>query len=84
MILSIGFDSMPRSTEAKAANATINVELPKSYSYRLGLLHVELDRTRKDVITEAFDDLFRKYEKKGVLKPSAADLATRTLQGDKP
>lgn len=75
---------MARSSEAKTGNATINVELPKAYSYRLGLLHVELDRTRKDLIAEAFDDFFKKYEKKGVLKPSAADLATRTLQGEQP
>lgn len=75
---------MPRSPQTKATTTPINVELDKSYAYKLGLLHVELNRKRKDVVAEALDDLFVKYEKKGILKPSKADLATRTLRGDKP
>ena len=52
--------------------------------YKIGLIHAATRKTKKVLAEEAYDLLIAKYEREGILEPSAAEIATRTLQGDQP
>lgn len=62
--------------------ALVSAKLPKRYNRFIGRIANEADLHRWEVIAEALDDVFAKYEKSGVLKLTAAERAERTLKGE--
>lgn len=62
----------------------VGANLPPVYHYKLALIAAHSGEDKKFHIAEAMDDLFKKYEKMGVLVPTAAEIAERTLKGDQP
>ena len=57
-------------------------KLPADDVYKVGLIHAATRKTKKQLHAEAYALLFEKYEKLGVLEPTAAELAERTLKGE--
>lgn len=60
----------------------VGANLPPVYHYKLALIAAHSGEDKKFHVAEALDDLFAKYEAMGVLVPTAAEIAERTLKGD--
>ena len=57
-------------------------KLPASMVYKVRQLHAETGKTKQQLHTEAYELLFAHYEAQGVIKPTAAEIAQRTLTGE--
>jgi hypothetical protein len=57
-------------------------KLPADDVFKIGLIHAATRKPKRTLHAEAYALLFEKYEKLGVLQPSAAELAVRTLKGE--
>lgn len=57
-------------------------KLPASMVYKVGVIHAATRKTKRQLHIEAYQLLLAKYEREGILEPTAAELAERTLTGD--
>lgn len=74
---------MAKATSIPSAPLIMHgAKLPADDVYKVGLIHAATRKTKKQLHAEAYALLFEKYEKLGVLEPTAAELAERTLKGE--